>query len=217
MTTATLVRIRCDQCELLRVNGIVCHETGCPNAGKHFDPETSEWTRYVSCRECGELQVEGESCCEDEAAHQMICEECGREYYDLNAEEITELVENNCCPSDDCPGRWERRGHPHPTHSFPAPTVKTMMDYEQTLWQIIADMKEQLIQTWPHHPNADALYLVVDATTGKWKVVPEEQTQHAFDAGYTWQSAPVSCALAYQHYGRHLYDSLRQAPLFPTP
>jgi hypothetical protein len=25
-------RIRCDQCQLLRINGLVCHEIGCPVA-----------------------------------------------------------------------------------------------------------------------------------------------------------------------------------------
>jgi len=37
-------RIRCDQCQLLRINGVVCHELNCPNA----------WKDYVrECKECG--------------------------------------------------------------------------------------------------------------------------------------------------------------------
>jgi hypothetical protein len=25
-------KVKCDQCQLLRINGVVCHEIGCPNA-----------------------------------------------------------------------------------------------------------------------------------------------------------------------------------------
>ena len=28
----------CDQCEVLSINGLACHETGCPNS--HIDPYT---------------------------------------------------------------------------------------------------------------------------------------------------------------------------------
>ncbi len=31
-------RIRCDQCDVLAINGIGCHEHGCPNS--HLDPST---------------------------------------------------------------------------------------------------------------------------------------------------------------------------------
>lgn len=31
MTKKRPVRVSCDQCQLLRINGIVCHEIGCPN------------------------------------------------------------------------------------------------------------------------------------------------------------------------------------------
>lgn len=34
----------CDSCELLRINGVICHETGCPDAWKD---EVRE------CLECG--------------------------------------------------------------------------------------------------------------------------------------------------------------------
>lgn len=27
-------RIRCDQCEVLVINGVICHEFGCPNKNK---------------------------------------------------------------------------------------------------------------------------------------------------------------------------------------
>lgn len=47
--------VTCDSCELLAINGVVCHETGCPNAwrneirecswcGQEFKPERPEQT-----------------------------------------------------------------------------------------------------------------------------------------------------------------------------
>jgi hypothetical protein len=36
--------MRCDSCQLLRINGIVCHETGCPDAWR---------TRLRECHWCG--------------------------------------------------------------------------------------------------------------------------------------------------------------------
>jgi hypothetical protein len=45
--------MRCDQCEALMINGVFCHETGCPNQGKVWDSEISEWCREYECPECG--------------------------------------------------------------------------------------------------------------------------------------------------------------------
>ena len=28
-------RVRCSQCEAMVINGVACHETGCPNARRH--------------------------------------------------------------------------------------------------------------------------------------------------------------------------------------
>lgn len=38
------VRVRCSQCEALTINGIACHETGCPNAAERpdFDAEDED-------------------------------------------------------------------------------------------------------------------------------------------------------------------------------
>lgn len=40
--------MRCDQCELLSINGVVCHETGCPNTHKNcnYNSDTDEWEWY---------------------------------------------------------------------------------------------------------------------------------------------------------------------------
>lgn len=54
-------RVTCDQCNLLSINGIACHEHGCPNAKKTWI--VGEWVRLVRCQECGYSIPEGESCC----------------------------------------------------------------------------------------------------------------------------------------------------------
>lgn len=38
------ITIGCHSCELIRINGIVCHETGCPDAWKDYTRE---------CKWCG--------------------------------------------------------------------------------------------------------------------------------------------------------------------
>ena len=53
----------CNQCSMLAINGVNCHETGCPNAGKKWAAVEGEWVRYVKCPECGCEVREGEVCC----------------------------------------------------------------------------------------------------------------------------------------------------------
>lgn len=43
--------MRCDQCEMLSINGVPCHETGCPNMNARWDGE--EWIRQRECFTCG--------------------------------------------------------------------------------------------------------------------------------------------------------------------
>jgi len=45
--------VHCDQCSASRINGVFCHEAGCPNAKKTWVPERQEWVRYVECFNCG--------------------------------------------------------------------------------------------------------------------------------------------------------------------
>lgn len=42
-------RVRCSQCEALVINGVACHERGCPNQRRE-------------CRECGDMVPKGEVC-----------------------------------------------------------------------------------------------------------------------------------------------------------
>jgi hypothetical protein len=57
---------RCDQCNPLVVNGVFCHETGCPTQHKKWVEDRQEWVRFVKCHECGFEVEEGETCsCND--------------------------------------------------------------------------------------------------------------------------------------------------------
>lgn len=52
----------CDQCDAAMINGVFCHETGCPNARKRWVPEREAWIRFMPCRDCGCDVEEGEAC-----------------------------------------------------------------------------------------------------------------------------------------------------------
>lgn len=43
----------CDQCEMLSINGIACHETRCPNSRKTWVEERGELVHFVECWQCG--------------------------------------------------------------------------------------------------------------------------------------------------------------------
>jgi hypothetical protein len=56
------VRVHCNQCEMLMINGVACHETGCPNSGAQWNEDRQAWVKYFECRECGCEVEQGESC-----------------------------------------------------------------------------------------------------------------------------------------------------------
>ena len=57
-------RLSCNQCQMLSINGVACHETGCPNSRKRYID--GEWVSVRSCFECG-CEVLGDAeCCADE-------------------------------------------------------------------------------------------------------------------------------------------------------
>ena len=57
---------RCDSCEIMDINGVRCHETGCPEAWKD---ETRE------CKWCGSEFV-------PEEREQIVCDEsCAEAYF----------------------------------------------------------------------------------------------------------------------------------------
>jgi hypothetical protein len=64
-----IVRMKCDQCNMLSISGMATHETGCPNEKKRWVVEDGEgkWVLYVKCFECGFEVEEGTQCdCQQE-------------------------------------------------------------------------------------------------------------------------------------------------------
>jgi len=58
--------VRCDQCEMVSINGVACHEMGCPNRNARRDLDTGEWVRQYTCFTCGFQADNGTVCCSDE-------------------------------------------------------------------------------------------------------------------------------------------------------
>lgn len=56
---------KCNQCDSVTINGLYCHELGCPNARKRYDTDSESWVNVATCPECGNEYDPEESCCED--------------------------------------------------------------------------------------------------------------------------------------------------------
>ena len=54
--------MHCNQCEPVRINGIFCHEIGCPNMHKTWDANRGGWIAYKDCFQCGCPVEVGEQC-----------------------------------------------------------------------------------------------------------------------------------------------------------
>ncbi len=54
---------RCDRCEALMINGVFCHETGCPNIHARFDADSDTWVKQRKCFECGCMVDATDPCC----------------------------------------------------------------------------------------------------------------------------------------------------------
>ena len=63
---AKALRIRCDQCEIARINGVLCHETGCPNMNARYDADSGEWIKQRECFYCGCTIDADDPCCSGE-------------------------------------------------------------------------------------------------------------------------------------------------------
>lgn len=58
--------MRCNQCEALMINGVFCHETGCPNTRSRFDEQSGEWIKQYKCFTCGcDADVDSNCCAEE--------------------------------------------------------------------------------------------------------------------------------------------------------
>jgi hypothetical protein len=73
----------CQSCQALRINGVLCHEIGCPDAWKDYSRE---------CKNCG---------CNfrPEESDQQFCDEgCAASYWGLDANEEDSLdYQCGCC------------------------------------------------------------------------------------------------------------------------
>lgn len=56
-------RMSCDQCQMLSINGVACHETGCPNMNARWDRENECWVQQRKCGECGCTVNADDPCC----------------------------------------------------------------------------------------------------------------------------------------------------------
>jgi hypothetical protein len=56
----------CDQCDAAMINGVFCHEIGCPNKGSRWDAESGEWVKQRVCSECGYTVDADDECCSAE-------------------------------------------------------------------------------------------------------------------------------------------------------
>lgn len=58
-------KLRCNQCEALMINGVFCHETGCPNQRSRYDHDAGEWIRQRKCFDCGCMADVDDACCSE--------------------------------------------------------------------------------------------------------------------------------------------------------
>lgn len=59
--------MRCDRCEMLSINGVACHEIGCPNSRSRWDREDEQWVKQRECFHCGCTVDEDDPCCAGDA------------------------------------------------------------------------------------------------------------------------------------------------------
>lgn len=62
--------MNCDQCQMVSINGVACHEIGCPNANKVW--RDGIWLSTHACPECGSVYDDYDDmarCCTDTESH----------------------------------------------------------------------------------------------------------------------------------------------------
>lgn len=79
-------RVHCDKCEMLSINGVPCHEQGCPNMGARWDREAQDWVKQRECFECGNTVDADDPCC----SAPIEDEEVVFDNYDEPEEELVE-------------------------------------------------------------------------------------------------------------------------------
>lgn len=89
---------RCDQCAACMIQGVFCHETGCPNTNSRLDAESGEWIKQRKCRECGCTVDADDLCCDAQDDEEETCSECGAA---LNDGEGYDGMCGDCADDDD--------------------------------------------------------------------------------------------------------------------
>ncbi len=59
----TSLGFTCDQCQVISINGLPCHEIGCINSHKIYNHDQSRWVEYIACSDCG-YDIENGECCD---------------------------------------------------------------------------------------------------------------------------------------------------------
>ena len=67
-----MAKVHCDSCEVAVINGVACHEQGCPKS--HIDPVTGDCYE-AECAWCGQ------SFSPEERAQILCSEECAEAYW----------------------------------------------------------------------------------------------------------------------------------------
>jgi hypothetical protein len=79
------MKVNCDRCLMLSINGVACHETGCRNANARW--VDGVWIAQRECFECGSMIDRDSHCCCDcpncesnreESDESLACPECER-------------------------------------------------------------------------------------------------------------------------------------------
>jgi len=95
--SVAVATVNCDQCEALMINGVYCHEAGCPNQNAKWDADRDSWIRYFDCFTCGFPVERGEHCnCQDdpEFGHGIIMA-------DADFDEDEHSCDADCSPDDE--------------------------------------------------------------------------------------------------------------------
>jgi hypothetical protein len=58
--------MNCDQCQMLSINGVACHESGCPNMRSRYDATGDRWIRQRKCFDCGYTVDCDDPCCSED-------------------------------------------------------------------------------------------------------------------------------------------------------
>lgn len=79
--------MKCNQCDSLYINGVFCHETGCPNTNKVYNKEEGEW-------ETPEAEYDEEEYIDDTADGDDIFDESFSELHPDNEAEHEPYYDN---------------------------------------------------------------------------------------------------------------------------